>query len=334
MSKSLGNSPDPIDLIEKYGADGVRMGMLLTSPAGNDLPFDESMCEQGRNFSNKVWNAFRLVKGWEISDAEQPEAAREAVAWFGSHLAATMAEVDDLFSKYRISEALMTLYKLTWDDFCAWYLEAVKPGFQQGIDRKTYEATVGYFEDILRLLHPFVPFITEEIWHFLAERKNEYLIVNRMPNAGEVQEARNREFELCRELIAAIRTYRAERGMSTKEALTLYTKVELPFEAVLRKLANIEDVTTVQEKPQGTVAVVLRTVEIFLPMGESSDPEAEREKLQKELEYTEGFLASVEKKLSNERFVSNAKPEVVEMERKKQQDAQARIQMLEGQLKS
>ncbi len=334
MSKSLGNSPDPIDLIEKYGADGVRMGMLLTSPAGNDLPFDESMCEQGRNFSNKVWNAFRLVKGWEISDAEQPEAAREAVAWFGSHLAATMAEVDDLFSKYRISEALMTLYKLTWDDFCAWYLEAVKPGFQQGIDRKTYEATVGYFEDILRLLHPFVPFITEEIWHFLAERKNEYLIVNRMPNAGEVQEARNREFELCRELIAAIRTYRAERGMSPKEALTLYTKVELPFEAVLRKLANIEGITTVQEKPQGTVAVVLRTVEIFLPMGESSDPEAEREKLQKELEYTEGFLASVEKKLSNERFVSNAKPEVVEMERKKQQDAQQRIKALKEQLGS
>lgn len=334
MSKSLGNSPDPIGLIEKYGADGVRMGMLLTSPAGNDLPFDESMCEQGRNFSNKVWNAFRLVKGWEVADVEQPEAAREAVAWFGSHLAATMAEVDDLFSKYRISEALMTLYKLTWDDFCAWYLEAVKPGFQQSIDRKTYEATVAYFEDLLRLLHPFVPFITEEIWHYLAERNNAFLIVDRMPQAGNINESGNKDFELCRELIAAIRTYRAERGMSPKEALTLYTKVDLPFEAVLRKLANIDGITTVQEKPQGTVALVLRTVEIFLPMGESSDPEAEREKLQKELEYTTGFLASVEKKLSNERFVSNAKPEVVEIERKKQQDAQQRIKALKEQLES
>jgi len=304
----------------------------LTSPAGNDLPFDESMCEQGRNFSNKVWNAFRLVKGWEVADVEQPEAAREAVSWFGSHLSATMAEVDDLFSKYRISEALMTLYKLTWDDFCAWYLEAVKPGFQQGIDRKTYEATVAYFEDILRLLNPFVPFITEEIWHYVAERNNDYLIVNRMPAAGAVNETWNKDFELCRELIASIRTYRAERGMSPKEALTLHSKSVLPFEAVLRKLANIDDVTMIQEKPSGTVAIVVRTVEIFLPMGESADPDAEREKLQRELEYTEGFLASVEKKLSNERFVGNAKPEVVEMERKKQQDAQQRIKALLDQL--
>lgn len=334
MSKSLGNSPDPIGLIEKYGADGVRMGMLLTSPAGNDLPFDESMCEQGRNFSNKVWNAFRLVKGWEVADVEQPEAAREAVSWFGSHLAATMAEVDDLFSKYRISEALMTLYKLTWDDFCAWYLEAVKPGFQQSIDRKTYEATVAYFEDLLRLLHPFVPFITEEIWHFLGERNNEFLIVNRMPHAGTVNESGNKDFELCRELISAIRTYRAERGMSPKESLNLYSKSTLPYEHVLKKLANIEAISIVEEKPAGAVALVLRTVEIFLPMGESADPEAEREKLQKELEYTEGFLASVEKKLNNERFVSSAKPEVVEMERKKQQDALQRIKALKEQLEA
>lgn len=334
MSKSLGNSPDPIGLIEKYGADGVRMGMLLTSPAGNDLPFDESMCEQGRNFSNKVWNAFRLVKGWEVADVEQPEAAREAVSWFGSHLAATMAEVDDLFSKYRISEALMTLYKLTWDDFCAWYLEAVKPGFQQSIDRKTYEATVAYFEDLLRLLHPFVPFITEEIWHFLGERNNEFLIVNRMPHAGTVHESGNKDFELCRELISAIRTYRAERGMSPKESLNLYSKSTLPYEHVLKKLANIEAISIVEEKPAGAVALVLRTVEIFLPMGESADPEAEREKLQKELEYTEGFLASVEKKLNNERFVSSAKPEVVEMERKKQQDALQRIKALKEQLEA
>lgn len=339
MSKSLGNSPDPIGLIEKYGADGVRLGMLLTSPAGNDLPFDESMCEQGRNFSNKVWNAFRLVKGWEVAEVPQSEAAKEAVTWFGSHLAASVAEIDDLFSKYRISEALMALYKLTWDDFCAWYLEAVKPGFQQPIDAQTMEATLGYFEDILRLLHPFTPFLTEEIWHYLRERNDEYLIVNRMPQTGLANESMNRDFELCRELVAAVRTFRNEKGMSPKEALALHCKSRstsnpLPFTAVLTKLANISELVYCSEKPDGTQALVVRTEEIFLPVGEITDPEAEREKLQKELEYTQGFLASVEKKLSNERFVSSAKPEIVENERKKQHDAQQRLKALQEQLEA
>jgi valyl-tRNA synthetase len=339
MSKSLGNSPDPIGLIEKYGADGVRLGMLLTSPAGNDLPFDESMCEQGRNFSNKVWNAFRLVKGWEVAEVPQSEAAKEAVTWFGSHLAASVAEIDDLFSKYRISEALMALYKLTWDDFCAWYLEAVKPGFQQPIDAQTMEATLGYFEDILRLLHPFTPFLTEEIWHYLRERNDEYLIVNRMPQTGLANENMNRDFELCRELVAAVRTFRNEKGMSPKEPLALHCKSRstsnpLPFTAVLTKLANISELVYCSEKPDGTQALVVRTEEIFLPVGEITDPEAEREKLQKELEYTQGFLASVEKKLSNERFVSSAKPEIVENERKKQHDAQQRLKALQEQLEA
>ncbi len=340
MSKSLGNSPDPIELIEKFGADGVRLGMLLTSPAGNDLPFDESMCEQGRNFSNKIWNAFRLVKGWTVEDKEPTQASREATAWFGSHLAATIAEVDDLFSKYRISEALMTLYKLTWDDFCAWYLEAVKPGFEQSIDRETYVATIAYFEDILRLLHPFIPFITEEIWQYIGEREdNNLLIVNHMPVTVAVDAKCNAEFDLIRELIASVRAFRNDKGLSPKEALRLSCKSRiasnpLPFEAVLFKLANLEAVDYVSEKPEGTLAMLVRTEEIFLPVGEIADPEAEREKLQKELSYTEGFLSSVEKKLSNERFVSNAKPEVVAMEQKKMQDALQRIQVLKEQLEA
>ena len=340
MSKSLGNSPDPIELIEKFGADGVRLGMLLTSPAGNDLPFDESMCEQGRNFSNKIWNAFRLVKGWTVEAKEPTQASREATAWFGSHLAATIAEVDDLFSKYRISEALMTLYKLTWDDFCAWYLEAVKPGFEQSIDRETYLATIAYFEDILRLLHPFIPFITEEIWQYIGEREeNNLLIVNHMPVTVAVDAKCNAEFDLIRELIASVRAFRNDKGLSPKEALRLSCKSRsasnpLPFEAVLFKLANLEAVDYVSEKPEGTLAILVRTEEIFLPVGEIADPEAEREKLQKELSYTEGFLSSVEKKLSNERFVSNAKPEVVAMEQKKMQDAIQRIQVLKEQLEA
>lgn len=340
MSKSLGNSPDPIDLIEKFGADGVRMGMLLTSPAGNDVPFDESMCEQGRNFSNKIWNAFRLVQGWTVEDKVMPEVNREAINWFESQLSATVAEVDDLMAKYRLSEALMTLYKLSWDDFCAWYLEAVKPGFEQAIDRESYERTVGFFEDILRLLHPFTPFITEEIWGYLRERgNNEHLIVNYMPQTKAVDAQLNSNFELIRELVAGVRTFRNERGMSPKEALALSctsrsVQNPLPFAAVLTKLANLQSIEYVQVKPEQCIPLVVRTDEVFLPVGENADPEAEREKISKELEYTRGFLKSVEAKLSNERFVSNAKPEVVEMERKKQQDAQARLQMLESQLEA
>ncbi len=340
MSKSLGNSPDPIDLIHTYGADGVRMGMLLTSPAGNDLPFDESLCEQGRNFNNKIWNAFRLVNQWEVADIEQPESAKQAIAWMNERLKEEVANVEELFSKYRISEALMSLYKLTWDDFCAWYLEAVKPAYQQPIDTATLESTKRFFEDILRLLHPFTPFVTEEIWHFLAEREEgSYLMMDRQPAITPYDSKLIQQFEQTRNTIAAVRNFRNEKGISPKEALQLSCSTRtasaaLPFMAVLTKLANISEVDYVTEKPSGSFQLMVGTDEFFLPANESMDLEAEREKLEKELVYTRGFLESVLKKLQNERFMANAKAEVVESERKKEADAIQKIKALEEQLSS
>jgi valyl-tRNA synthetase len=338
MSKSLGNSPDPIELINRFGADGVRMGMLLTSPAGNDLPFDESLCEQGRNFNNKIWNAFRLINSWESEEYPQPESSKQAISWFKARLTEELENINDLFSKFRISEALMSLYKLTWDDFCAWYLEAVKPAYQQPIDSETLRETILLFEDVLRMLHPFMPFITEEIWHFIRERSvDECLIVNHMPESGTANPELLAQVELVKEVVASIRTFRNSKGIAPKEPLVLLCKsrkasAPLPFEEFLKKLANVSELNYISEPPTGSFSLIVRVEEFYIQAADSVDVEAEKEKLEKELTYTRGFLNSVVNKLNNERFISNAKPEIVENEKQKQADALHRIKVLEEQL--
>jgi len=332
MSKSLGNSPDPIELMEKYGADGVRMGMLLTSPAGNDLPFDESLCEQGRNFNNKIWNAFRLVKGWEVSDSiEQPESSRIAIEWFQNVLAKTASELDDLFGKYRLSEALMSLYKLFWDEFSSWYLEMAKPAYQQPIDKKTYEATLGFFDSLLRLLHPFMPFITEELWQALAERKaGESIMVSEMPKEVSFSNDLIDTFEKVKEVIAGLRTIRLQKNIPNKEELSLEVigQYNTDFDTVISKMGNLTSINTVAEKDPTSVSFLVGTTEFSVPLGNNIDIEAELKRLNDELKYLEGFLKSVAAKLSNEKFVANAKPEIVENERKKQADAESKIKTI------
>lgn len=333
MSKSLGNSPDPIELMEKYGADGVRMGMLLTSPAGNDLPFDESLCEQGRNFNNKIWNAFRLVKGWEVSDSiEQPESSKIAIEWFRNILAKTVSELDDLFGKYRLSEALMSLYKLFWDEFSSWYLEMVKPAYQQPIDKKTYEATLGFFDSLLRLLHPFMPFITEELWQALKERKEgESIMVSDMPKDVTFDANLIDTFEKVKEVIAGIRTVRLQKNIPNKEELSLEVigNYNAAFSSVISKMGNLSTINTVSEKDATAASFLVGTTEYSIPLGNNIDVEAELKKLNDELKYLEGFLKSVAAKLSNEKFVANAKPEIVENERKKQADAESKIKTIQ-----
>ncbi|MDD4777010.1 MAG: valine--tRNA ligase [Fermentimonas sp.] len=338
MSKSLGNSPDPIELMEKYGADGVRMGMLLTSPAGNDLPFDESMCEQGRNFNNKIWNAFRLVKGWEVdNNTSQPESSKIAVEWFQSKLSETITELEDLFSKYRLSEALMLLYKLFWDEFSSWYLEIVKPAYQQPIDSVTYEATLSFFDDLLRLLHPFMPFITEELWQALYNREEgESLMISFQPDAGDINKDLLSDFEDVKHIISGIRTIRLDKNIPNKEELELdiagiHTD---SFNSIISKMCNLTSIKQVSEKQAGSAGFLVGTTEYSVPLSESIDTEAELQKLEAELSYTEGFLKSVEKKLSNEKFVQNAKPEVVENERKKQADAESKITLIKENIAS
>ncbi|NDV78435.1 valine--tRNA ligase [Dysgonomonas sp. 511] len=332
MSKSLGNSPDPIELMEKYGADGVRMGMLLTSPAGNDLPFDEGLCEQGRNFNNKIWNAFRLVKGWEVSDSiAQPESAKIAIDWFENVLAKTLGEMDDLFGKYRLSEALMAVYKLFWDEFSSWYLEMVKPAYQQPIDRKTYEATLGFFDSLLRLLHPFMPFITEELWQALTERKDgESIMISAMPKDITFDSSLLDAFEKVKETIAGVRTIRLQKNIPNKEQLGLDVIGEYnnAFDSVIAKMANLSEIKSVSEKDATAASFLVGTTEFSVPLGNNIDIEAELKKLNEELIYLEGFLKSVAKKLSNEKFVANAKPEIVENERKKQADAESKIKTI------
>ena len=332
MSKSLGNSPDPIELMEKYGADGVRMGMLLTSPAGNDLPFDESLCEQGRNFNNKIWNAFRLVKGWEVSDSiEQPESSRIAIEWFQNVLAKTASELDDLFGKYRLSEALMSLYKLFWDEFSSWYLEMAKPAYQQPIDKKTYEATLGFFDSLLRLLHPFMPFITEELWQALAERKaGESIMVSEMPKEVSFSNDLIDTFEKVKEVIAGVRTIRLQKNIPNKEELLLEVigQYNTDFDSVISKMGNLTSINTVAEKDPTSVSFLVGTTEFSVPLGNNIDIEAELKKLNDELKYLEGFLKSVAAILSNEKFVANAKPEIVENERKKKADAESKIKTI------
>ncbi|MDR2950563.1 MAG: valine--tRNA ligase [Prevotella sp.] len=333
MSKSLGNSPDPIELMEKYGADGVRMGMLLTSPAGNDLPFDESLCEQGRNFNNKIWNAFRLVKGWEVNDSiEQPESSKIAIEWFENVLAKTVAELGDLFGKYRLSEALMSLYKLFWDEFSSWYLEMVKPAYQQPIDKKTYEATLGFFDSLLRLLHPFMPFITEELWQALSERKaGESIMVSDMPKEIAFDDKLINTFEKVKEVIAGIRTVRLQKNIPNKEELSLEVigEYNTDFSSVISKMGNLSSINIVSEKDATAASFLVGTTEYSIPLGNNIDIEAELKKLNDELKYLEGFLKSVSAKLNNEKFVANAKPEIVENERKKQADAESKMRTIQ-----
>lgn len=344
MSKSLGNSPDPIDLINKYGADGVRVGMLLCSPAGNDLPFDEAYCEQGRNFSNKIWNAFRLLTMWEVNENPQSEGNKIAINWFKERLNEQLEVINDLFSKYRISEALMTIYKLVWDDFCAWYLEMVKPEFINGkatpIDKNTFETTISYFEKLLQILHPFMPFITEEIWHLLKERKTkEHLIVSQWPKTSAYDQKTLNLFSSFIESVMAIRAIRNEKNISPKEPLELYIKTNNTtdnkvLEPLIKKLCNISSIKYTDKKIENASSFLSGNSEFYVPLPLSFDVDSEKEKLAKELEYNKGFLVSVQKKLANERFVSNAKPEIIELERKKQADAESKIKALEEQLAS
>jgi valyl-tRNA synthetase len=306
MSKSLGNSPDPIELMDKYGADGVRMGMLLTSPAGNDLPFDESMCEQGRNFNNKIWNAFRLVKGWDVDEnIPQPESSKIAVEWFKSKLSDTIAEVEDLFSKYRLSEALMLLYKLFWDEFSSWYLEIVKPAYQKPIDKLSYDATLSFFDDLLRLLHPFMPFITEELWQALYTREEGVsLMISLQPKGEDVNKELLSDFEDVKNIISGIRTIRLEKNIPNKEALELEItgKHKELFNSIIAKMCNLTSIKQVSEKQTGSAGFLVGTTEYTVPLTDNIDTEAELKKLEAELTYTEGFLKSVQKKLSNEKF--------------------------------
>lgn len=338
MSKSLGNSPDPLDLIADYGADGVRVGMLLCSGAGADLMYDNSLVEQGRNFGNKIWNAFRLVMNWEVDDTiQQPESSRLSVEWFDNMLNRTIAEVDDNFTNYRISEALMTLYKLFWDEFSAWYLEMIKPEYQKPIDRKTLDATIEFFDKLLKLLHPFMPFITEEIWQYIGERKSgESIMICRQPVADEVNTAVIDDVELVKETISAIRNIRKDKNLPNREQLELCViadeNYKSNYSSVVTKMANLSAIAEVAEKPSGAASFIVKTTEYFVPLTDSVNVEEEIAKLTAELEYTEGFLASVMKKLDNERFVSSAPAKVVEMENAKKADAEGKIKALQQQI--
>ena len=340
MSKSLGNSPDPLDLMAKYSADGVRTGMLFCSPAGNDLLFDESLCEQGRNFCNKIWNSLRLIKGWEIDEnADQDKAAELAVKWFKSRFNESLVKIDDHYSKFRISDALMSVYKLIWDDFCSWYLEAVKPGYEKPIDGKTYQDTIEIFEGLLKVLHPFMPFISEEIWHIIGERKdNESLVVEQWPAVGEIDKALIEEFEEAAGLIKELRTLRKEKNIPFRESLTLIVNSESgdtrTFDPVISKLANLEELVYSIEKPENCQTLVIGSVECFVLMNREVDAEAEVKKLISELEYTKGFLSSIMRKLDNEKFVNNAPESVVAIENKKRSEAEERIAVLEKQIES
>jgi len=343
MSKSLGNSPDPLDLIERFGADGVRVGMLLCSPAGNDLMFDESYCEQGRNFANKIWNAFRLVKGWEVDDTlENPN--KVAIEWFESRFNQALIEIEDYFAQYRISDALMATYKLIWDDFCAWYLEMIKPGFIDGqplpIDADTYNRTVSFFENVLKILHPFMPFISEELWHdeLFGERTTyDCCIVAQLPTNGQLNAQLLAEVEIVKQIVTQIRNIRESKQIPKKEQLALSVKVNSgvsyqQYEAIITRLGNIDRLNTVDVKVVGAVSFMVSTDEFYVPLQESLDPAAECLRLQKEKEYLTGFLRSVNSKLENERFMANAKPVIIEVELKKKADAEAKLRILEENL--
>ena len=337
MSKSLGNSPDPLMLIDKFGADGVRMGLMLAAPAGNDILYDDSLCEQGRNFNNKIWNAFRLVKGWEVADVEQPEASRQAVEWFRNQLNDALATVKDHFSKFRLSDAMMVLYRLFWEEFSAWYLEAVKPAFGQPMDRATMQATLEFFDMLLRLLHPFMPFITEELWQHLDDRKDgESIMYALIPEAQQADQTLLKAMADVKEIVAGVRNVRKQKNLPNKEQLTLQAVGGLnnPLEAIIIKLAGLEKIEAVTEKDPAAAAFMVGTAEFAVPVAGSIDVEEEIKKLEADLEYTRGFLASVDKKLSNERFVANAPEAVVANERKKKADAESKIATMEQALQA
>jgi valyl-tRNA synthetase len=340
MSKSLGNSPEPLELIEKYGADGVRVGMLLCSPAGNDLLYEDSLPEQGRNFANKIWNAFRLVKGWKVdSGAEQPLSSSSAAVWMDEVLKKATFESDSNFRKFRISEALMIVYKLFWDEFSGWYLEAVKPEFEKPVDSTTYKSTLGFFDRLLKLLHPFMPFITEDIWQRLEVRKEgESIMICRMPQDRKYNKEVLEGFETARQIISSVRAIRKERDIPVREKLTLFVRSDeqvykKEFLAVIIKLCNLESVRFTDHKEEGSASFVVSTTEYFIPLEGKLDIEAEISRVEGELAYYRGFLAIVMKKLDNERFVNNAPPEVLELERKKKSDAESRIILLEDRLR-
>ncbi len=336
MSKSLGNSPDPLELMDKYGADGVRVGILLSSAAGNDLLFDEDLMLQGRNFMTKIWNAFRLINMWNHEDKPANDTEKQTIEWFENKLIKTIAEIDDQFEKFRISDALHLIYKLIWDDFCGSYLEAIKPNYGEGISKEVYHKTIELFEELMKLLHPFMPFLTEELWQTISERSmEEALMIAQQKKAGAFDETIIRNFETASELISGVRNYRQTKGISPRETAEIYTNAtEFANEAVIRKLANVSEIHfgTKTDKPSFTFLV--GATEISIPLSENLDLEEEKKKTEEEVKYLKGFLISVDKKLSNEKFVANAKPEIVEVERKKQKDAMDKIAILEEKLKS
>ncbi len=339
MSKSLGNSPEPLGLIEKFGADGVRVGLLLSSSAGNDILFDEELCNQGKGFANKIWNAFRLIKGWEVTDIAQPESSKVAIEWYEAKLQKTLVEIEDNFDKYRISDALMAIYKLVWDDFCSWFLEMIKPGYQQPIDKTTFNKAIEMLEANLKLLHPFMPFLTEEIWQYIAERTpEEALIVASWPEMKSFDEKIILDFEFATEVISGIRTIRKDKNIPFKETIELKVvnneKASTHFDAVIMKLGNIVDLQYVEEKVNGALSYRVKSNEYFIPVGGNVDVAAEIAKLTEELNYTKGFLRSVQGKLSNEKFVSGAPEQVIANERKKEADALAKIATIEQSLAS
>ena len=337
MSKSLGNSPDPIELMNKYGADGVRVGMLLCAPAGNDLPFDESLCEQGRNFSNKIWNAFRLIRGLEINNIEQQQASIDGIKWFENKLYSTIKEIDTSFSKYRISEALMLTYKLVWDDFCSQYLEIIKPEYQQPIDKQTYKKTIFFLENILKILHPFMPFLSEEIWHLIDDRKSD-IIVSQWPEAKSIDKQLINEFNNTMEVVSGIRNIRKEKNIAKKEELDLFVisdkKTKNNFDATIKKLGNLSSISYASKKVENSFSFMVKANQYFVPLSENFDKGAEIEKLNKELNYTTGFLKIVETKLSNKKFVENAPKQLVNNEKNKLQDAKEKIRILTEKINS
>ncbi|RXP55766.1 valine--tRNA ligase [Lutibacter sp. HS1-25] len=340
MSKQLGNSPDPIGLIEKYGADGVRVGMLLCSAAGNDLLFDEDLCAQGRNFSNKIWNSFRLIKGWEVSETiEQPQSSKIAIDWYQAKFQQTLLDLEKSFEQYRVSEALMSIYKLIWDDFSSWFLEMVKPAYQQPIDAKTLKSVISFLEDNLKVLHPYMPFLSEEIWQNISERTpEEALIIASYPKFIDVNENLIQEFKIASEVISGIRTVRKDKNIAFKNEIEFSIlnndQVSSNFDSVIQKLGNISTINYVQEKVESAISFRVKSNEYFIPMGDAIDVEAEKVKLLEELKYNEGFLLSVQKKLGNERFVSNAPEQVINLERQKEADALAKIETIKASLAS
>ena len=339
MSKSLGNSPDPIELIEKYGADGVRVGMLLTSPAGNDLPFDEKLCETGRNFSNKIWNAFRLINGWEVSsDKEQPESSKLAVEWLESRVNTAINDLESQYGEFRLSEALMTTYRLVWEEFCSWYLELIKPPYGEPIDATTKVQTIAHFEKLLKILHPFMPFLTEEVWHWIGENDSpeDALVIASWPSPGEINKDILSDFETLKEIVGGIRNVRKNNNIPNKEKLNLKVQggenYQPHLEPAISLLTNLESIEHINDKVDGAFGFMVGRHRFYIPFSHGFDLETEKVKIQKDLDYQLGFLNSVRRKLSNEKFVSGAPEAVVANERKKEADAVAKIAILEEKL--